>query len=157
MEADWTTAFIKAIDSVFRTMFSIEVKAGSSRPKEEPYPTYDISGIIGLSGRAKGAVAISFPEDVALKIVTAMIGAPVLKVDQEVSDAIGEIANIVAGSAKKQLSHLDLLISLPQVVVGKNHMLSGQSGIPTVVVPFASPIGEFAIEVSLKKCDEVQA
>ena len=94
---------------------------------------------------------MSFPQDTALKIVSALVGAPMTSLDMDVADAIGELANIVAGNAKKGINGFNLSISLPQVVIGKDHVLSRQSGIPTVVVPFVSSMGNFALEFCLKK------
>jgi chemotaxis protein CheX len=67
-----------------------------------------------------------------------------------VSDAIGEIANIIAGNAKQHLTQFNLSISLPKVIMGKDHTIASQRGVPTIVVPFESPLGNFAMEVSLK-------
>ena len=71
-------------------------------------------------------------------------------VGDELTDGVGELANIVAGNAKQGLQKYKLSISLPNVVVGKNHMLRSPSGLPSIVVPFVSSIGSFAMEVSLK-------
>jgi chemotaxis protein CheX len=68
----------------------------------------------------------------------------------EVADAIGEIANIIAGNAKQHLTQYNLSISLPKVIMGKDHKVASQRGVPTIVVPFQSTLGEFAMEVSLK-------
>jgi chemotaxis protein CheX len=151
MEAQWINAFCTTTMNVFRTMFSIEAAPGKPHLKTEPFPTSDISGIIGFSGEAQGSIALSFPRDTALKVVSAMVGSPMTELNTEISDAIGELANIVAGNVKKEIPQFQLSISLPQVVVGMNHMISGQSSVPTIVVPFSTSFGAFAIEVSLKK------
>jgi chemotaxis protein CheX len=151
MDAKWINAFLTTTVGVFRTMFSIEAIPGTPRLKVEPFPTADISGIIGFSGEAQGSIALSFPSGTALKVVSALIGAPMQELGTEVADAIGELANIVAGNVKKEIPQVQLSISLPQVVVGPSHKISGQSTIPTIVVPFTTPMGEFAIEICLKK------
>jgi chemotaxis protein CheX len=68
----------------------------------------------------------------------------------EVTDGIGELVNIVAGNAKQYLTQFNLSISLPKVVVGRNHSVASMSGVPTIVVPIISSLGEFAMEISLK-------
>jgi len=154
MEALWINTFCNTTIEVFRTMFSIEAKPGTPRLKGTPYPTADITGIIGFSGEAQGSISLSFPESTALKLVSVLFGTTMEKVDMEVADAIGELANIVAGNAKKGVNNgYQLSISLPQVVIGKNHVLSVQSTIPIVVIPFSSPLGDFVVEFCLKKTE----
>ena len=151
MDANWINAFCTTTVDVFRTMFSVEAVPGTPRLKAEPYPTADISGIIGFSGEAMGSIALSFPAATALKAVGALFGAPLTELNTEVSDAIGELANIVAGNVKKEIAQVQLSISLPQVVIGPKHKLSVQSTLPTIVVPFSTSMGDFAIEICLKK------
>ena len=150
MDVSYVNPFIVATVNVFKTMLKTDIKAGSPLLKSQPYPSYDVSGIIGLSGEAQGSIALSFPRLLALKIVSTMLGTEVKVVGSEVTDGIGELANIVAGNAKQDLSKFKLSISLPNVVIGKSHFLASPSGSPTIAVPFTSPIGEFAMEVCLK-------
>lgn len=150
MDVTYVNPFMKATMNVFKTMIGIEAKAGKPMLKKDKSPSFDISAIIGLSGQAQGSITLSFPKLVALKIVSAMLEAPIKVVGPEVSDGVGEIVNIVAGNAKQDLASYQLSISLPQVVIGKDHEIARLSGIPTLVVPFSSDMGEFAMEVSLK-------
>jgi chemotaxis protein CheX len=151
VDAKWINAFCTTTVSVFRTMFSVEATPGTPHLKTEPFPTSDISGIIGFSGEATGSIALSFPSATALKAVSALLGTPVTEVGTEVADAIGELANIVAGNVKKEIPQVQLSISLPQVVIGMKHVLSCQSSLATIVVPFTTPLGDFAIEICLKR------
>ena len=80
----------------------------------------------------------------------ALLGNPPVLNEDEMVDGIGEIVNIIAGNAKQHLTNFNLSISLPNVIIGKKHTLAGQSGSPTIVVPFSGDHGKFAMEVSLK-------
>ena len=150
MDVTYVNPFILSTIETFKTMMKIDVVPQKPELKQEPGPMYDISGIIGLSGNAQGSISLSFPKIVALKTVSAMIGAEIKIVGPEITDGIGEIVNIIAGYAKKNLTQYNLAISLPNVVVGKDHSVTSPSGIATIVVPFISAIGNFAMEVSLK-------
>jgi chemotaxis protein CheX len=79
-----------------------------------------------------------------------MLKAPIKETDPDLPDGIGEIANIIAGNAKKGLSRFNLSISLPNVIIGSDHTLSGVEGVPTILVPFSSGSGDFIMEISLK-------
>ena len=54
MEALWINTICTTITDVLRTMVSVEATAEKPRLKSEPYPTADITGIIGFSGDARG-------------------------------------------------------------------------------------------------------
>jgi chemotaxis protein CheX len=86
----------------------------------------------------------------ALKVVSALLETEIKVVGPELTDGIGEVANIIAGNAKQHLKNMNLSISLPNVVIGKNHILGAQKGIPTIVIPFACAMGNFSMEVALK-------
>jgi chemotaxis protein CheX len=150
MDVSYVNPFITATVETFQTMIQMEVKPGKPAIKKGKEPTYDISGVIGLSGEAQGSIAISFPKLIALKVVSTMLGMTIKTVDADVTDAIGEVANIIAGNAKKELSQYKLTISLPNVIVGKSHSISAPSGTPTIIVPIIGQVGEFAMEVALK-------
>jgi chemotaxis protein CheX len=149
MDVSYINPFITAMMNTFKTMMNIDVKPGKPMLKSSPYPSYDISGIIGLSGSAQGSIAISFPKIIALKIVSKLIGAEIKVVGPELADGVGELANIVAGNAKQYLTQFNLSISLPNVIIGKDHTIANQSGVPSIIIPFGCQLGDFAMEVSL--------
>jgi chemotaxis protein CheX len=150
MNVAYINPFIISTIKTFQTMMNVEVKPGKPSLKTDGQPAYDVSGIIGLSGEAQGAIALSFTEAVALKVVSGMVGTEIKGVGVELTDGIGELANIIAGFAKKDFTDFSLSISLPNVIVGRNHRISSPSGAPSILVPFTSSIGEFCMEISLK-------
>ncbi len=150
MDVSFVNPFLKSTAETMNTMLGISVRTGSPELKKEAKHTYDVSGVIGLSGEAQGVISISFPKQVALKIVSKLLGTEIKIVGEELTDGIGEIANIIAGSAKQHLTNYKLSISLPNVVVGAGHKIQVPSGVPTVVVPLQTDIGSFAMEVALK-------
>ncbi|MDR0330293.1 MAG: chemotaxis protein CheX [Chitinispirillales bacterium] len=149
MNVAYINPFISATVACFKNMVFVDAKQSAPQVKKEPFPRYDISGIIGLSGGAQGAISLCFPMQSALDIVSKMVGAPVTEAGVDLADAVGEIANIIAGFAKRDLIGLNLSISLPNVIIN-SHVLSGLTGVPTIIVPFTSQLGSFAMEVSLK-------
>ncbi len=150
MDVAYINPFVISTIETFRKMLNCEAKPGKVQLKKDTAFTFDISGVIGLSGEAQGSICLSFPKLIALKVVSALVGNDVKIVGPEVADAIGEIANIIAGNAKQHLTQFNLSISLPKVIIGKDHKIASQRGVATIVVPFESPLGNFAMEVSLK-------
>ena len=118
--------FIKVCECTFKDFCHTEVKAGRAffSSKEEYQSNWDISGIIGLSGEAAGAVVVSMNETTALKVTEMLTGSEHTVIDSDVTDAIGEIVNIIAGNVKKHFEEvLRIKISLPSIVKGKNHTI----------------------------------
>ncbi len=150
MDVAYINPFVISTIETFKKMLNTEAKPGKVVLKNDDLHSYDVSGIIGLSGEAQGSICMSFPKALALKVVSLLVGTEIKIVGAEVADCIGEVANIIAGNAKQHLTQFNLSISLPKVVMGKDHHIASQRGVPTIVVPFECPMGEFAMEVSLK-------
>ncbi len=142
--------FIMATMETFKSMMSAEIKPGKVKLKQGSSLAHDVSGIIGLSGGARGSIAMSFPRITALKVVSAFVGEKVVTMDENVVDAIGELANIVAGAAKKDLSQYNITISLPSVVMGENHFVMEPKDVIAMIVPFETPYGTFDLAVCFK-------
>ena len=66
------------------------------------------------------------------------------------ADAIGELANMVAGSAKRDLCGIRCGISLPTVVIGREHIFPHSRKAPRLVVPCKTVLGDFFLEVALR-------
>jgi chemotaxis protein CheX len=113
----------------------------------------DITGVISFAETyVNGVVALSFPLKTALKVYNAMMGEKKTELNHEVHDLIGELTNIVAGGAKQSFSKMDMSfhISIPTIVVGRDHSLKHQINIPVLVVPFTIDKDTFILEVSMK-------
>jgi chemotaxis protein CheX len=133
--------FIKVCEKVFHEFCQTEVKAGRVFfvAKDEYETSWDISGIIGLSGEASGAVAISLKEATAYKVTEILTGKKYSSLDPDVTDAIGEIINIIAGNVKKEFEdELRIKISLPTIIKGRAHAIVWPSEKTRIIcIPFA--------------------
>jgi chemotaxis protein CheX len=117
---------------------------------------WDISGIIGLTGEALGAVVISMQTVLALKITGRLTGTEHTALDDETVDAIGEIVNIIAGNAKRDLEeNYRLIISLPTIVRGKNHLIKWSlSQIRIICIPFSVEGDTLYLSVAIESVKE---
>jgi chemotaxis protein CheX len=107
------------------------------------------SMIIGLAGDLKGILAIQCPGVVAMGITGAMLGMEVTELGEDAKDAIGEIANMVAGGLKAALapSGRKIELAIPTTIIGTSIRTSGLSGATRIMIPFFSPIGRFGVEL----------
>lgn len=147
MELD--TFLSEATLEVFASMIFIDIEAEGA--SNEPVTAFaaNITSLIGLAGDIKGLLAIHCPGGLALAITSSMLGMEVTELAEDAKDAIGEIANMVAGGLKVAMAGEGKIIelALPTTVIGNSIRTSGLSGASRVVVPFSSPMGRFAIEL----------
>jgi len=152
MKAEYVNPFITSTSEVFKTMINIEPTRGELYVKTSEKLPYDISGIIGLAGEASGFVIISMTQSLALKCMENFIGEKKDEIDEDVMDAIGEILNMIAGGAKQIFSKAGtrFKISIPNVVVGKDHIVGKQKNVQSLGMTFSVGDETFVIEVALK-------
>lgn len=150
IDPNYIKPFVVAAKNLFETMIEVPFKLGKPTLKKgSDVPPHEISSIIGISGTVTGSVVISFSHAVAFQMVSALIGDEVTELDDDCTDAIGEIANMIAGNAKTDFPSNDNAISVPSVVVGK-HKVSYPSGVPIITIPCITEKGEMFIEIALK-------
>ncbi len=142
--------FVSSVRSVFSTMVGLEIVVRQPYLKTDPVAVYDISGIIGFSGGLTGSVVLNFTTAAAEGIVKSFTGSPVDVNSGDFADAIGELANMVAGAAKTELGQ-NANISPPTVVRGSGHSIARLSDVPCIVIPCRTEAGDFAIEVNIKR------
>lgn len=142
--------FVNSVRSVFTTMVKIPTTVERPHLKVEPAASYDISAIVGFSGQIVGSVVVSFQKEAAVKLVAAFAGTEIDPSSPDFADAVCELANMIAGSAKKDLGG-EARISVPSVVIGAGHVLARLTDVPCLVVPCKTPVGDFAVEVSIKE------
>jgi chemotaxis protein CheX len=149
MDVNYINPFLRAIQNVFETMIDVPFTLGKPTLKRDDIPSYEVSGVIGITGEVVGCVVVSFPESVALQLASALLQDKLTKVDQDCTDAIGEIANIVAGDAKKGFPKGNTSISVPSVIIGQ-HRIAFPKGVPIISIPCGTKAGNFSIDVALK-------
>ncbi len=159
MDVNYINPFIIATRNVFNTMIHVPVVLGKPSLKQRGDETgqYMVSATIGLSGNVTGSVVLSFSQSVALALAAGLIGCPKEEsISPDCIDALGEIANMIAGSAKQQLPGEGNSISLPNVVLGK-HYVAYPTGVPIIVIPCDTPEGKFVMEVALRLTSKAAA
>lgn len=150
MDPKYIQPFIAAVQNVFSTMIDVPLTLKKPFLKNGHEVPHEISGIIGLSGNVSGCVVVSMSHEIAFRLVSALLEEEVTELDDDTTDAIGEITNMIAGNAKTDFPGNGNSISVPSVVVGK-HKVSYPSGLPIVAIPCETDVGELMIEIALKE------
>ncbi len=149
MDVAYVNPFVESVDSVFRTMLGVTPKRNAVKIASGAATGARLTSLIGISGAIHGCVALCFPPDTALRLAGKMLGCEFAQVSAEVIDAISELVNIVAGSAKAKFNAdppPDL--GLPTVVEGAGYRVKYPSKSIWLEVPFSSEAGDFSLEVT---------
>ena len=149
MDVRFINPFLKSLCNTYETMCNLSVTVGSPELKTDDNPRSDVSSVIGFSGDAAGCVVLHYSFDIASKVASAFAGIEIDPDHPDFADAIGELANMVAGGAKSKFKGLDISISLPNVIVGKNHNVSASKSSPRIVIPCTTSQGTFQMEVGM--------
>ncbi len=142
-------AIIDGTKEVFSTMLMVEigvVEVIEGRGGEIPA---NITSMIGLGKDIRGMLAVHCPAGVAKGITGTFLGMEVNEIDEDVKDAIGEIANMVAGNLKVSFAEegKDIELAIPTTIIGESCSTSGMSGAHRVVVQFSMNEDLFMIEL----------
>lgn len=153
MKVEYINPFIESTHDLFSTMLNSQAQRGDVGVSRGVSNPQDIMGLIGLSGQARGMVALAFPIGTALNMVNRLLGTETKVLDDTVTDAIAEMVNIVAGGAKAKInvgSAPPIDLSLPTVVRGNNYKVDYPSGCIWLEVPFSSDLGPFLLRVTFE-------
>ncbi len=149
----YTQDIAAATQEIFSSMVMLDVTPGESFKRGDSKLCNSISGIIGLAGTSKGMLAIHLPNEAALAITTAFLGMDVEEIDEDVCDAIGELANMLGGSMKAILDPggSDIQLSIPSAVHGEEYAVDCLADAETVAVPFSFNGQTFMVELQISK------
>ncbi|MBE9486417.1 MAG: chemotaxis protein CheX [Chloroflexi bacterium] len=150
---DHAQNIINSTQEIFSSMIMLDVTPGEPFSREREILQDSISGIIGLAGTTKGLLAIHLPKPVALAVTTAFLGMDVEEIDEDVCDAIGELANMLGGSLKSTLDPKgsDIKLSMPSAIHGEEYSVDCLANTENVTVPFALEGETFLVELQISQ------
>lgn len=134
---------------VFSTMLMVELEEGITKVNEKVEIKSNITSMIGLGGGIKGLLAVHCPAAVAQDITSSFLGMDVDDLGDDVKDAIGEIANMIAGNLKISYSTININVELaiPTSIVGDSFYVSGIADSTRVLVSFRMGEGTFWVDL----------
>jgi chemotaxis protein CheX len=116
-EENWQPILELSVEEVFEMMLGCRVKP---TPRSEHERNGQFTAMIGLAGSLCGVLSVGCDAPTARQLARCMLGGVVNSEDQ-VSDALGEICNMVAGNFKNKLAGMDgrCLLSVPTIISGR--------------------------------------
>lgn len=112
----------RAMEEVFSTMLGVDCARVEAGPRADGL---SVAALIGLAGAMSGTVVVQGDAASAQQVAARMTGMEPDGVDATVRDAMGELANMVAGAWKGYDQELAsrCLLSTPTVVTGRRYEL----------------------------------
>ncbi|MFQ5462317.1 MAG: chemotaxis protein CheX [Phycisphaerae bacterium] len=147
MDVGFLNAFVQSICNTFETMCDLKVQVGKPNLGEDT--NGDVSAVIGFSGDAAGSVIIEFDFETASKVATAFAKTEINPDHPDFADALGELANMVAGGAKAKFDGISVDISLPSVVIGQHHRFPTSRNVKRLLLPCSTEAGAFSVHVGM--------
>ncbi|SEL58019.1 chemotaxis protein CheX [Colwellia chukchiensis] len=154
MNVEFINPFLSSMLNVMSTMAQMELTPEKPRLKKNEVAQGDVSGLIGMvSEQTKGSLSITFEGKLALATMKNMVGEGPDEINEEITDLVGEITNMVTGGAKRMLSEkgFEFDMATPMVVSGTKHTITHKADGPIVIIPLASKFGKAYIEFSFDK------
>lgn len=141
----------QVVSEIFSSMVFLDIKSLDG-VDPEPMQGSMLSGMIGLAGDLQGTLLIHLPDQAAIAITNAFLGMELSAVDDDVKDAVGELANMVAGGIKYLMPEnaRDIALAIPSVVRGKGYSCEATGRFERAGVVFELAAGRFIVEVQIK-------
>jgi chemotaxis protein CheX len=136
---DIITAIVASTQDVFSTMLGMQLEQGKTRVETSSNEPIDgVVALVGMAGKWAGTGTISCSSAFACTICAQLLMSEATSVDEEVLDAVGEVANMILGNFKTAIEEKlgPLGLSIPTVVFGHNYTTRSLANSEWVVVPF---------------------
>ena len=139
---------------LFASMMGLHAVEGPLVELPDAVARTEIVALVGLSGGSVGVVGVYSSGSLARRIAGALLDTEPEEVDDEVRDAFGEVANIIAGNVATFLGDKGetIQLSLPTVIVGNSLVTSILNTIPPRRARRFSVAGEdLYVELALRR------
>ncbi|MCP4716437.1 MAG: chemotaxis protein CheX [Deltaproteobacteria bacterium] len=159
MDSKFVKPFIDATVKVLETMAFTVPTVGETCLWEQNHAVADVVGIVGLTSDdevVRGALFVGFAAPSIIQIVSNMFGEEYETMNDEVREAVGEIANMISGQARQALSAMDIKLqgSLPTIISGKEIDIEGPVKKPLIMVKFSVEKGPFELGLCIDGLSE---
>ncbi len=121
---------VSSTNEVFTTMIPMEIKPEGSSYQMEKMISTDVISLVTFAGEHSGIVAIFCTKNIALNITSNMLGIEATSIDGDAKDAMGEVANMIAGNIKNKTceTYGAMHLSVPIVIAGEDLSVSPVTG-----------------------------
>jgi chemotaxis protein CheX len=139
------------VREIFSTMVGVELSPSRIADTETTFREC-VTAMVGLAGSYNGMISLSTPQRMAMAIASHMLGMDITRCDDDVRDALGEVANMIGGSFKHHFvkdGH-EVRLSTPSVISGEEYVMTASSAPYTLSLMFALDADHFVVSVYLE-------
>ncbi len=143
---------VSATREVFETMILLDTSPRTPRWQTTNHFEHHVSSMLGFSGDLTGMFYLHCPDAAARAITCALLGSKDAATLEDIQDALGEVANMVAGGLKHSLARQGtrLDISIPTAISGSSYSINTLAGARGIGVPFDLIDHQFLVEVRFR-------
>jgi chemotaxis protein CheX len=115
-------------------------------PKDQHTLSTEFTAMVGLAGALCGILTFCCDRKTARDLAKCMLGPEIADSEDQISDALGEICNMIAGNFKNKLAGADgqCMLSVPTVIKGEEYTfysLADGDHLDTFMLFEGAPIG----------------
>ncbi|WP_139491545.1 chemotaxis protein CheX [Brevibacillus dissolubilis] len=124
MKAQYINPFLESASLVISQVCNVSPTRGELSIKDVKFYDEHIWIKIGMTGQLQGDIVFGLHKEVALRIVSAMMGGfPIAEMDEIGKSAISELGNMISGNASTLLFNQGVAIDItpPQLVEDIEH------------------------------------
>ena len=142
---------VVATEEVFETMVFKPVIRGALLGGDAVRPPSNVVATVAFAGHRRGLVAFHSSLGAAREIAASMLGLEPETVNGEMPDAIGEVANMIAGAFRTKLAAVEpaSAIAIPTVTIGSDFSTKYGGTVKRVLCPFEMDAQTLYVELIL--------
>lgn len=150
MRMDLIQPFIDSLDAVLAEMMKSPATIADLTMEEDGYRKKGLAAIVTFKGQIEGRIILDMDPGAAAKVAAVLAGTEVDPSDAIVTEAVGELANMVIGNAVTQLNDRGFQFKVfpPQVFAQEQGEKAGQDSEATIL-RFQTPSGNVHLNIGL--------
>lgn len=149
MKAEYINPFLESAKIVIEQVVQIRPATGQLGIKDIKFVENYIWIQIGLNGQMNGDIVFGLSEQVALKMVSAMMGGyAISEIDEIGRSAISELGNMISGNASTILYNQGVRVDITPPKLFQSAQAAGFNATQALTIPLIMEgIGELEIQV----------
>lgn len=148
MNSQYLNPFLESASMVIQQMCNVAPTRGDLDIKDVQLVDDHVWIKIGLTGQLKGDVIFGIHNQVAIRIISAMMGGfPIEEIDEMGKSAISELGNMISGNASTILFNQGVAIDITPPELVDDHRTLQVNGKALTIPLVLGELGELEIQV----------
>lgn len=133
-----TSNWLPLLEHSTHEVFEIMLKSKLEPGQPEPLIGVAFTAMVGMAGCFCGILSVRCCDQVPMLIASAMLGLSAHEAGEHAWDALGEVANMIAGNFKNKIDGMadHCMLSVPTVITGTDYCFKSLAGAPPLELWF---------------------